>query len=73
MRLLAFKVDPDSTKSTIRLHKPIEGANSMAPFSLIHSACTPLDSKWFLVIFGYLVATLTWLHVLGSSLTAMSF
>ena len=34
----ATKVDPVSTKSTTLLHKPIEGANSKAPFNLIHSA-----------------------------------
>jgi len=32
---------PVETKSTMRLERPRRGASSIAPFSLIHSACTP--------------------------------
>ena len=42
---LAFSVAPVETKSTIRRHRPSEGANSIEPLSLMHSAWTPRAAK----------------------------
>ena len=36
---------PLDTRSTMRRHRPSSGASSMAPFSLMHSACTPRRAK----------------------------
>ena len=54
----------------MRRHRPSVGASSIAPFSLMHSACTPRAAKWRRVTCGYLVATRIWLQRLGSSLSA---
>src|SRR3546814_4093882 len=69
-RSLAFRVEPVETRSTMRRHRPRPGASSMAPFSLMHSACTPRAAKCRRVMPGYLVATRMWLQRLGSSLSA---
>ena len=58
---LDFNVPPVDTRSTIRPASPLEGASSIAPFSLMHSAWMPCASKYRLVMLGYLVATRRWL------------
>ena len=53
----SLSVLPVETRSTICRARPNDGASSIAPFSLTHSACTPAASKWRRVRPGYLVAT----------------
>ena len=38
----------------MRRHRPSAGASSIAPFSLMHSACTPRAAKWRRVMLGIL-------------------
>src|SRR5215208_2844224 len=56
-RLFALSVPPVDTRSTIASAKPVSGASSMLPYSLIRSTCTPLAAKKSRAMFTYLVAT----------------
>src|SRR3546814_10168913 len=57
---------PRSTRThTLSLHDALP--ISIAPFSLMHSACTPRPAKWRRVTPGYFVAIRMWLQRLGSS------
>jgi hypothetical protein len=62
---LSVSVRPLETRSTIRSDSPSEGASSIAPLSLTHSAWMPRRSNQRLVRFGYLVATRRWLALPG--------
>src|SRR5690606_40668375 len=57
-RPLSARVRPVETRSTMRSASPSEGASSIAPLSLTHSAWMPWRSNQRLVMLGYLVATL---------------
>src|SRR5690606_3843138 len=62
---LSASVRPLETRSTIRMLSPSEGASSIAPLSLTHSAWIPWRSNQRLVRFGYFVATRRWLALPG--------
>ena len=55
--LLAFSVLPVLTRSTMASARPTSGANSIEPYSLIRSTCTPLAAKCSRADSTYLVAT----------------
>ena len=61
-RPLALQVRAGLHQIDDRRQRPMRGASSIAPLSLMHSACTPRAAKWRRVISGYLVATRTWLQ-----------
>ena len=56
-RSFAFSVWPDETRSTMASARPVSGASSIEPYSLIRSTCTPLSAKWSLAMRVNLVAT----------------
>src|SRR5690606_28111413 len=56
---------PVETRSTIRIDSPSDGASSIAPLSLTHSAWMPCRSNQRLVMFGYFVAIRRWLALPG--------
>ena len=56
-RWLALRVPPVETRSTMASARPVSGASSMLPYSLIRSTCTPLAAKNSRAMLTYLVAT----------------
>ena len=53
----AFSVWPEATRSTMASARPVSGASSIEPYSLMMSTCTPLSAKWSRAMRVNLVAT----------------